>query len=87
MWILQVSLRRTGTETEELAEHSCKSGKNLISQNVYLKKSPVTLSYEKLLKFVHSIQGRNGMTGAVHTHHNTSKDNIVIGDNESIDAL
>lgn len=29
-------------------------------QNSYLKKSPVTLSYEKMLKFVHSVLARNG---------------------------
>ena len=38
--------------------------KNLLNthggQNSYLKKSPVTLSYEKMLKFVHSVLARNG---------------------------
>ena len=29
------------------------------AQNTYLKKSPVTLSYEKMLKFVHNVQARN----------------------------
>lgn len=29
------------------------------AQNSYLKKSPVTLSYEKMLKFVHSVQARH----------------------------
>jgi hypothetical protein len=28
-------------------------------QTSYLKKSPITLSYEKLLKFVHAVQARN----------------------------
>lgn len=40
--------------------------KNLLnthgSQNSYLKKSPVTLSYEKMLKFVHSVLARNGQS-------------------------
>ena len=37
--------------------------KNLLnthnSQNSYLKKSPITLSYEKMLKFVHSVLARS----------------------------
>lgn len=39
--------------------------KNLLSvyysQNPYLRKSPVALSYEKMLKFVHSTIGRNNL--------------------------
>lgn len=44
---------------------------NLIIKNTYLKKSPVTLSYEKLLKFVHSVQSRNG--GGTNLSHNQSQ--------------
>ena len=31
------------------------------NQNSYLTKSPVILSYEKMLKFVHSVLARNGV--------------------------
>lgn len=40
--------------------------KNLLNthreHNKYLKKSPITLSYEKMLKFVHSVQSRTTST-------------------------
>lgn len=35
------------------------------SQNTYLKKSPITLSYEKMLKFVHSVQSKSGSSHSI----------------------
>lgn len=32
------------------------------NQNSYLKKSPILLSYEKMLKFVHSVQAKSPVT-------------------------
>lgn len=50
--------------------------KNLINthqqQNTYLKKSPVTLSYEKLLKFVNTVLARNVNLGSTVSRGNIS---------------
>lgn len=56
-------------------------------QNTYLKKSPVTLSYEKMLKFVHSVQSKNpsytGSVSKVQEHYG----NHTIEENEDYDGL
>ncbi len=62
MRILQGSIRWAVVQTKNFIEHPFRAGKSIVIQNSYLKKSPVTLSYEKLLKFVHSVQQRNGIS-------------------------
>lgn len=89
MRLLSLTLRLAIIQTESFAKHSFWASNPNIIQNSYLKKSPVTLSYEKLLKYVHSVQSRT--TPTLNSQYGSTsvllRPSHLVTEKEELDAL